>query len=424
MRRVTTTEVAPDRARYSDLLRIGEFRAMFVAHIVSMLGNIVADVALTVLVYQRTHSPALAASTMSLSFVPYLFSGLFLSATAQRWRSRRTLIACDVICAVVVAVMAIPRTPVVAILCLLFVMGLIAPIFQGVRAASLPSILPAGAPYVLGRSMFRLVAQGAQVAGFALGGLLLIAVSARGALVIDAVSFIGSAGLLRLGTKERQPATAASEQSVVRASLRNVRQVLAIRRLRRVMLIEWLLPTCMVAPEALAAPYVARLGLPSHAVGFWLTAIPVGTVLADVAVARLMSGANRRRMAVPSMLVTCAALLVFGAQPSFAVAFALLVIVGLGNSYQPAVDQELMDAAPEPLLGAALSISTAGLMFCQGVGFGVWGIVAEFVAPPYVVVIAGCLALVAVLCLRPFTFRGLVPTRDARPSPVELTPSG
>jgi MFS family permease len=378
---------------------------MFVAHIVSMLGNIVADVALTVLVYQRTHSPALAASTMSLSFVPYLLSGLFLSETAQRWRSRRTLIVCDLSCASLVAIMAIPHTPVALILGLLVVMGLIAPIFQGVRSASLPSILPPGAPYVLGRSMFRLVAQSAQVAGFALGGLLLIAVSARGALVIDAVSFVGSAALLRLGTKERAPSVsaAAAEQSVVRASMRNVGQVLAVKRLRRVMLIEWLLPTCAVAPEALAAPYVARLGMASHAVGFWLTAIPVGTVLADVAVARLLSGANRRRIAVPSMILLCVALLVFAAQPSFTIAFVLLVLIGLGNAYQPAVDKELVDAAPAPLLGAALSISSSGLMFCQGVGFALWGILAEFIAPPYVVVIAGAVAVLVVLCLRPFT---------------------
>ena len=38
-----------------------EFRAIFVADIVSMLGNVVAAVALTVLVYQQTGSPALAA---------------------------------------------------------------------------------------------------------------------------------------------------------------------------------------------------------------------------------------------------------------------------------------------------------------------------------------------------------------------------
>jgi hypothetical protein len=95
-------------------------------------------------------------------------------------------------------------------------------------------------------------------------------------------------------------------------------------------------------------------------------------------------------------------LLLFGIQPSFAVAFVLLLFVGFGNAYQPALDQELVDAAPDALTGAALSISTSGLMFFQGIGFGLWGILAEFIAPPYVVVIAGGAALLVIGCLRPF----------------------
>src|SRR5690349_23634999 len=61
-----------DRARYRDVLGAAEFRAIFAANIVSMLGSVVAAVALTVLVYQQTRSPALASSVMALSFLPYL----------------------------------------------------------------------------------------------------------------------------------------------------------------------------------------------------------------------------------------------------------------------------------------------------------------------------------------------------------------
>jgi len=62
----------------------GEFRVVFAADIVSMLGTVVAAVALTVLVYQRTGSPALAASVMALAFMPYLLGGLLLGAAADR----------------------------------------------------------------------------------------------------------------------------------------------------------------------------------------------------------------------------------------------------------------------------------------------------------------------------------------------------
>ena len=77
------------RARYRDVLGVAEFRAIFVANIVSMLGSVVAAVALTVLVYQQTRSPALAASVMALSFLPYLIGGALLGAAADRLPARR-----------------------------------------------------------------------------------------------------------------------------------------------------------------------------------------------------------------------------------------------------------------------------------------------------------------------------------------------
>src|ERR1700734_3654989 len=75
---------AAERARYGRVLGFGEFRVIFAANIASMLGSVVASVALTVLVYEQTRSPALAASVMALSFVPYLVGGVLFGAAADR----------------------------------------------------------------------------------------------------------------------------------------------------------------------------------------------------------------------------------------------------------------------------------------------------------------------------------------------------
>lgn len=408
---------ADDRATYSQIFRIAEFAAVIVAHVISMLGSIVADVALTVLVFQRTHSPVLAASTMSLMFLPYLVGGSVLASAAARWRTRRTLVICDVVSAVIVGVMALPNMPIAPILVLLFMLGLLAPVFQGVRAATLPQILPAGAPYVLGRSVLRLISQGAQVVGFAVGGLLLVAVSPRVALVVDAFSFLVSATVLRLGTKERRPPESTSQQSLVRESLGSLKAVMKIAPLRKVMFVEWFLPTCAVAPEALAAPYVSHLHMASNAVGFWLTAIPAGTVLGDVVAARMLPTAWRRRIAIPSMALTAAGLLLFVVRPGFLVAFVLLVAVGLGYAYQPAVDQQLIDASPPELQAAALSINTSGLMFFQGIGFTLWGAIGEAVTPSAVVTIAGVGALLVVVLFHPWPVRRPMPIVQVADTP-------
>ena len=68
-------------ARYGDVFGIAEFRALFASYVISMLGDVIAAVALTVLVYERTGSPVLAAATFSIAFVPYLLGGALLFGT-------------------------------------------------------------------------------------------------------------------------------------------------------------------------------------------------------------------------------------------------------------------------------------------------------------------------------------------------------
>ena len=79
-----TEPIPAGRARYRDVLGVAEFRAIFVANIVSMLGTVVASVALTVLVYEQTRSAALAASVMALAFLPYMLGGVLMGAAADQ----------------------------------------------------------------------------------------------------------------------------------------------------------------------------------------------------------------------------------------------------------------------------------------------------------------------------------------------------
>src|SRR6516164_3621995 len=226
------------RASYRDVFGVGEFRAIFTANLVSMLGNVVAAVALTVLVYDQTRSPALAALVLALSFLPYLIGGALLGAAADRLPARRALVACDLASAVLVACMMIPGIPVPGLLALLFANGLISPVYQGVRSAVLPEVLPPGPAYVLGRALMRMVAQSAQILGYGVGGLLLAVLSPRGALAADAASFAASAALLRFGIAAR-PAPATHRGSMARDSLAGLRQVLAHPQTRRILLFNW-----------------------------------------------------------------------------------------------------------------------------------------------------------------------------------------
>jgi MFS family permease len=388
------------RAGYRQVLAGREFRVIFAADIVSMLGTVVAAVALTVLVYQRTGSPALAASVMALAFLPYLLGGALAGAAADRLPARRVLVGCDLASAALIAAMTIPGIPVAGLLVLLFANGLIAPVYQGVRSALLPDVLPPGAGYVLGRSLMRMVAQSAQIAGYGVGGALLAILSPHGALALDALSYAASAVLLRAGLAARA-ARAGKTGSMTRDSLAGARRTLAHRQVRRILLFSGLVAACAIAPEALAAPYATYIGQPARAAGFLLMGIPAGTVVADVIVARLLPVRLQRRLIVPAGLLVFFPLIGFAASPPLAPAIALLVISGLGSAWAAGLDGLLIDVTPRPLRGRALALQGAGLMFTQGAGFALWGIAAQFAPLVAVIPAAAVAGGVAVVTLRP-----------------------
>jgi predicted MFS family arabinose efflux permease len=399
-------DTPPARASYREVLGSAEFRAIFIANIVSMLGSVVAAVALTVLVYQQTRSPALAASVMALSFLPYLIGGTLLGAAADRLPARRVLVACDLACALLVGCMAMPGMPLLALLALLFAAGLLSPVYQGARSAVLPEVLPPGPRYVLGRALMRMVAQSAQIVGYGAGGLLLTILSPRSALTADALSFAASGLVLRFGVVAR-PAPAASRAGTGRRgsmagdSLTGLRKVLAHRPLRRILLFSWLVPACLVAPEALAAPYAAHIGQPARAAGFLLMGIPIGTVAADVIAARLLSYRLQRRIIVPAALLSFAPLAAFATTPGLAPAVVLLALAGLGSAWTAGIDGLLIDTAPSGLRNRALALAGAGIMFTQGAGFALWGIVGQYLPSAVAIVLAAGAGALAAAILRP-----------------------
>jgi MFS family permease len=154
---VSPTESPTEPTGYGRLFAVREFRAVFVAHALSLLGVVVSEIALIVLVYGLTGSPLLSALTFALGMLPYLLGGTLLSGVADRYPARRVLVVCDLVCAGCAAGMAAPVTPVAALLGLRCVIAAVSPVFSGTRTATLADILGEGDLFVLGRSLLRIV---------------------------------------------------------------------------------------------------------------------------------------------------------------------------------------------------------------------------------------------------------------------------
>ena len=169
---------AEPRATFGEVFRVGEFRALWIAQVLSVAGDQLARVAITLLVFDQTRSALLAAVTFAASVVPTFAGGLILSGLADRWPRRQVMITCDLGRAVLVGLMALPGMPLAVRVGLLVLVTLISAPFTSARAALYPDIL-AGDRYVLGTAVTLTTLQFAQVLGFAVGGAAVAAFGVR-----------------------------------------------------------------------------------------------------------------------------------------------------------------------------------------------------------------------------------------------------
>lgn len=416
------TVPAPDAAPpavptggYRAVFAVREFRAVFAAHLLSLLGVVVSELALTVLVYDLTGSPLLSALTFALGFLPYIVGGTLFAGVADRYPARRVLVTCDLICAGCVAVMVLPGTPVGGLLALRCLVAAVAPVFTGTRMAALTDILGEGDLYVLGRSLLRLVSQSALLIGFGAGGVLLAALSPRGAITVTVGTFLCSAVLLRLGTRAR-PARTGGEGggALMRDSLAGARVVLADRRIRSLMLLFWVPALFVVAPEALAAPYADAIGAGPVALGLLMCAMAVGHIGAELYAGTVLGPRARSRIVLPVAALGLLPLVVYAFRPGMALTVAALVLAGAGAAYIIGLDQWFVDAVPEHLRGRAMTLLTAGLMTVQGIGMALAGLAAEFFPVHQVVAASGAIGTVCTLFLIAEVRRTSVRYRSAR----------
>lgn len=392
---------ASGRATFGQVFAVAEFRALWAAQVLSIAGDQLARVALTLLVYDQTHSALLAAVTFAASVVPSFIGGIWLSGLADRLPRREVMIVCDVLRAGLVALMVVSGVPVAVLVCLLFLVTLIGAPFSAARAALYPDILPHDR-YVLGQAVTLTTMQFAQVLGFATGGIVVGFFGIRTSLVIDAVTFLASALITRLWVRARvapraRAGAGASEGGGLRDGLR---LVFSDPRLRTPMLLGWL-AAFYNAPEGIAVPLAGSLGGASVAVavGMLLAALALGASVGAITFSRFVQPATRVRWMTPMAAAACGVLILFALHPPLPVALAILAVSGLFDSYQVAANAAFVTATPHAQRSQAFGIALGGMSLGQGAMMILAGAAAQRFSPGLVAAGGGVAGVVAALLI-------------------------
>lgn len=339
-----------------------EFTGIFAAFTLSQLGDQLARVALTILLWQTTDSAAWAAAGYAVTLLPALASAFGLASIADRRPRRQVMIVCDVACAALVAAMVIPGLPPLVLLGLILLSSMLASLFAAARGALGPVLFQEDHQlYSAATAVNNITARITVFAGFAAGGLLVALLGPRTALAVDAVTFAASAVLVRLTVRAR-PAAGTGEREPFTTGLR---VVLGDRTLRTLACYGWL-ASFYVAPLGVAAPYAARHGGGSIWIGFLMAAPAGGAILGTTLLATRVPVEQRSRWLVPGSVLASAPLMLTAADPGLVVVVVLWAVAGVATGYNLIAQVGFMTATPDRHRGAAFGVVGAGMATGQG----------------------------------------------------------
>jgi MFS family permease len=343
------------------VLRQRNLVLVWVAGMVSVLGDWVLNVGLPFYVYERTGSVLATGTMLAARTAPALLLGPLAGVFVDRWDRRRTMVAADAARAgVLLLLLVVPAMdrlwPVYAVALLESAAG---QFFAPAGGALLPRLLRSPDDLPAANALFAQGAAVAQLVGPSVGGLLIAWLGLPSLVLLDSASYALSAGLVALvaAAPDTRPAGSARVATVWRDWLDGVRRVRCSRPLSGLF--------CLAAPvvvaegiwHALLVVFVADV-LQAGALGYaWMrTAQGVGSLLGGVVV-----GALAARLA-PGALVSGGAVwfgllfLAMAGAPHYPVALAAYALTGLpGVGWRVGTRALLQREAGDAYLGRVLA---------------------------------------------------------------------
>lgn len=377
---------------YRELFRVPEFTPLFSSVSLLTAARTVLGLALGTLVYAATGSPLLAALSLFGSYFAHVLGAVTLLSMADRVPPRAAMVAIALLFGLSTLALAVPGMPLWGIFCVIVFQGLLGSVAGGVRWGLLGEILP-GNGYVLGRSVFNMSLGVTQIAGFAIGGLLVALTSPRQVLVIAAALSLAGALTAGLGLSQRPP-RAAGRPSVGQTWRVNA-QLWSMPARRHTYLAMWLPNGLVVGCEALFIPYAPR------AASVLFVAGAAGMLAGDVLLGRFLPARWRARTVTPLQALLGVPYLLFVLSLPLPVAAAAVAAASFGFGGGLLLQERLIELTPADLVGQALGLHSAGMLTFQAVAASIAGVVAGWLPVGMAMAVMGALSLLVTLYLTP-----------------------
>lgn len=391
----------PTAGRQLELLRRApNFRLLFGATLASGLGTWLAVVALTIDVYDRTHSAKWVSALLIADFLPAVVIGLFFGPLIDRLSRRRLMIVSDLCRVAVFAALPFAHSA-GGIVLLAGAAGFATGFFRPAVFAGLPNLV-AEPDLPQANSLLRSVEYVTTTVGTLLGGAIVATWGPNPAYWLNAASFLASALLVaQIPARRLQSAPAPS-----RGHLRDLVDGFTLVRRSRALLtvfVVWNLVMFHNGAVNVAEVAMAKVSFNAGSFGFGLmwacsgVGLALGSLLAALWLARrglaFVYTASVAMMAIGSACVAIS--------PDVWVALWFLILGGAGNGSAVVYNSLLVQrGAPDRLRGRAFTVLMSSTFAVMGLGMIVAGPLTDQFGPRWLYAAAAAVAAVAALAGR------------------------
>jgi predicted MFS family arabinose efflux permease len=395
-------------------LRTRNFSLLWLAGLVSQMGNWMLFVALPFHVYAVTGS-ALATSAWLMAYIlPGVLFGSVAGVFVDRWDRRKTMIAVNLLQALIIPLLLLVQSP--QYIWIVYVVGFIeaslGQFFSPAESALLPTLV--GEEHLVSANSLNALNDNlARIFGSAVGGLLLGAWGLSAVVIADAVSYLLAALLIAFIAAPPAARVVSETAASARASfaafwhewIAGLRLIVHDRILTNIFAV---LGVALFADAILSAVLVVFIqdtaGLNATEFGWILTARGIGGLAGGLLIAQFGQKVSNQRLASWGLLWTGLMILVAVLFPSLLIIAVSICLAGVSAiawmvAFQTMLQQNVIDEYRGRVFGAYGT--TVSLLMLVSSGFAGasadWlGATALIIAAAVITLFAGILAWVLI----------------------------
>lgn len=199
-------------------LRSRDFRRLWLAYVVSTIGDVLFEVGVMVTVFERTGSAVQTVAVTVCLFLPRFLMGPIAGTWVDRHSRRWIMIGADLVSAALIACLLVVGTDRIVVLYAIVIgLGCVFPFRRPARLALLPNLVDTE-QLVAANSLMQATAQAAFAFGYAAGGILAVYLGLMPLIALDLGSFLLAAGTVFLIRPDVEPPRRqrAADSSIVR----------------------------------------------------------------------------------------------------------------------------------------------------------------------------------------------------------------